>query len=123
MRPIRPMGACATEISIPIPTAMSPITMAPVGMAVIGITVRSPVISRSIVAGAVPVTRIVARPIVDWSGNAYGNENSRLRFAYREKATSKNYSEHKKQFSHNCISVTNIDGAKHRLFTPVAAFP
>jgi hypothetical protein len=95
---------------------MSPITMAPIGMAVIGITIRSPVISGSIISGAI-VARIVPRPIVDRSGNPYRNENSRLRFAYREKASSKNYSEHKKQFSHNCISVKNIDAAKHRLFT------
>jgi hypothetical protein len=82
---------------------MSPITVTPIGMTVIGIAVRPPVISGRVISRAVIIVRIVPRPIVDWSGNAYGNENSGLRFAYREKASSKNYSDYKKQFSHISI--------------------
>jgi len=79
-----------------------PVPVPPIRTCVVAIPVRPPIISGSIIARAIVVTRIVAGSIIGrtWT---HGNNNSCPRFADREKSSDENYNEHKEQLSHNCI--------------------
>jgi hypothetical protein len=88
---------------MPIPAVMPPVPVPPIGALVVPISVRSPIISRSIVSGAVVIAGSVSGTIKGGTGNSHRDMNLCLRFADRAKSSDENDSENKEQLSHNSV--------------------